>query len=154
MQAVLANERSIPVETLVHCTSNRKMDTEALGRCSLHHRKLERQEVDSEAYEIIPRLFLRRAPETLCNLGVCQSVRHKEFNSVPGIGLVSLPYRRFVGRSKQCSATTQSKDRSLCHEGERIIARVRVKCVDDCLHLQTARQFAIRIRLIDLRQQS
>lgn len=62
MQVVLANERSIPVEISIHCTSNRKMDTKALGRCAIHHRELERQEVDSKAYEIIPRLFLRRAP--------------------------------------------------------------------------------------------
>jgi hypothetical protein len=54
----LANGRSIPVETLIHCTSNRKMDAEALGRCALQDRELKRQEVASTAYEIIPRLYL------------------------------------------------------------------------------------------------
>jgi hypothetical protein len=106
MQDVLANERSIPVETLIHCTSNKKMDTEALGRCAPYHRALKRQEVASTAYEIIPRLFLRRAPEMQCDSGVYLSVRHKELNSVPGIGLGNLPFGRFVGLSKQRSATT------------------------------------------------
>lgn len=73
------------------------MDTKALGRCAFHHGELERQEVGSKAYEIIPRLFLRRALRMLCNSGVYQSVRHKELNPVPGIGLESLLSRRFVG---------------------------------------------------------
>jgi hypothetical protein len=97
MQDVLANERSIPVETLIHCTSNKKMDTEALGRCALHHGELKRQEVASTAYEIIPRLFLRRPPEMQCDSGAYLSVRHKELNSVPGIGLENFPLGRFVG---------------------------------------------------------
>lgn len=97
MQAVLANERSIPVETSIHCTSNNKIDTKALGRCALRHEELEGQEVGSKAYEIIPRLFLRRALRTLCNSGTYPSVRHKELNPVPGIGLESLSCRRFVG---------------------------------------------------------
>jgi hypothetical protein len=45
MQAVLANERSISVVTLIHCTSKQKIDTKALGRCALHHRELKRKEV-------------------------------------------------------------------------------------------------------------
>jgi hypothetical protein len=45
MQAVLANERSIPVETSIHCTSRKGMDTKALGRCALHHYELKRKEV-------------------------------------------------------------------------------------------------------------
>jgi hypothetical protein len=140
MHAVLANERRIPVETSIHCTSRKKMYTKALGRCALHHRELKRKEVVSIAYKIISRLFLRRVPKTLWNSEVYQSVRHKELNFVPGIGLENLPFGRFVGRSKQRSATTKSKDRSLYHEGDRIIAMIGVKRVDDCHHLQTARQ--------------
>lgn len=80
----------------------------------------------------------------------CQAQR---VNRVPGIGLENLPNERVVGSSKQCSATIWSKDRTLCYEGDQIIAKVSINRVDNCFHVQTAFQLHSRLGA-DLKQET
>lgn len=151
MQAVLAHHEEIPVETLILCTSRRTIETKALDCLELVHRELQEQKIAFAAYMIILRSFSRRTLKMLCDseyLPICQAQRTKR---VPGIGLGNLPNGRFLGSSKQCSATVWSKDRFLCHEGDRIIVEVSSNRIDDYFHLQTAFQLQSALGA-DLRQ--